>query len=187
MELQPAAGRFLIALPTLRDPNFVRSVVLLCEHNDEGSIGLIVNRPSEMKLAAGIPGPLPEAREGELLFQGGPVASSHVFALHNIPRLAEGSREVLPGVWFSPASQDVADRLRLSPQPGESLRLYVGYAGWGPGQLDSEMQQTAWIVGPASVDLVYSSDPKSIWPRALQAIGGAAAFLATAPEDPRLN
>ena len=187
MSLEPAAGRFLIALPTLRDPNFVRSVVLLCEHNDEGSVGLIVNRPTQVKLAAEIPGPLSEAREGDLLFQGGPVASSHVFALHNVPRLMGESREVVPGVWFSPGSEGVADRLRQPPQPGEALRLYAGYAGWGPGQLESEMEQTAWIVGPASADLVYATDPKSIWQRALQAIGGPAAFLATAPEDPRLN
>ena len=187
MDMEPAKGRFLIALPTLRDSNFVRTVVLLCEHNDEGSIGLIVNRPTQVKLAAGIPGPLAEAWEGDLLFQGGPVAPSNVFALHNVPRLMAESREVVPGVWFTPGSDGIADRLRQPPQPGESLRLYAGYAGWGPGQLESEMQQTAWIVGPASVDLVYSSDPKNIWPRALQAIGGAAAFLSTAPEDPRLN
>ena len=187
MDLEPAKGRFLIALPTLRDPNFVRSVVLLCEHNEEGSIGLIVNRPTQVKLSAGIPGPLAEAWEGHLLFQGGPVAHSNVFALHNVTKLMAESREVVPGVWFTPGSQEVADRLSQPPHPGESLRLYAGYAGWGPGQLDSEMQQTAWIVGPAAAELVYSSTPKTIWSAALHAIGGAAAFLATAPEDPRLN
>ena len=187
MELKPGAGRFLIALPTLRDPNFARTVVLLCEHNDEGTVGLVLNRPTKMKLAAGIKGPLAEARESDLFYQGGPVASSHVFALHNVPRLAEESRQVLPGVWFGPASPAVGDRLRLPPQPGEALRLFVGYAGWGPGQLDAEMEQTAWIVGPASEELVYTTDAKNLWSRALRAIGGAAAFLATAPEDPRLN
>jgi len=187
MNLEPAAGRFLIALPTLRDPNFVRSVVLLCEHNEQGSVGLIINRPTQVKLSAGIPGPLAEAREGEFLFQGGPVSPSHVFAMHNVPRLMGDSREVLPDVWFTPGSQGVADRLRQPPQPGESLRLYAGYAGWGAGQLEAELQQTAWIVGPASAKLVFSTIPKTVWPRALQAIGGPAAFLATAPEDPRLN
>ncbi len=187
MPLDPAPGRFLIALPTLRDPNFTRTVVLLCEHNDEGSVGLIVNRPTPVKLAGGIPGPLAEAREGEVLFQGGPVSPSHIFALHNVPRLMGDSREVVPGVWFTPGSEGVAERLRQPPQPGESLRLYAGYAGWGAGQLDAELQQTAWIVGPAVADLVYAPNPKATWARALQAIGGAAAFLATAPEDPRLN
>jgi putative transcriptional regulator len=186
-DIAPAPGRFLIALPTLRDPNFVRSVVLLCEHNDEGSIGLIVNRSTSVKLAAGIPGPVAEAREGEVLFHGGPVSPSHIFALHNVPRLMPESREVVPGVWFTPGTQGVADRLRVPPPPGESLRLYAGYAGWGAGQLESEMEQTAWIVGPASADLVYAADPRTIWARALQAIGGAAAFLTTAPEDPRMN
>lgn len=187
MNLEPAAGRFLIALPTLRDPNFVRTVVLLCEHNDEGTVGLIINRQTPVKLSAGIPGPLAEAREGEFLFQGGPVSPSNIFALHNVPRLMADSREVLPGVWFSTGSEGVAERLRQPPQPGESLRLYAGYAGWGAGQLDAELQQTAWIVGPASSDLVYAGNPKTVWPRALQAIGGPAAFVATAPEDPRLN
>ena len=187
MNLDPAPGRFLIALPTLRDPNFVRTVVLLCEHNEEGSVGLIINRPTPVKLSAGIPGPLAEAREGEFLFPGGPVSPSHVFALHNVPRLMGHSREVLPGVWFTPGSEGVADRLRRPPQPGESLRLYAGYAGWGAGQLEAELQQTAWIVGPGAQELVYSATPKTVWSRALQAIGGPAAFLATAPEDPRLN
>lgn len=187
MNLEPAAGRFLIALPTLRDPNFVRTVVLLCEHGEQGSIGLIINRPSQVKLSAGIPGPLAEARTDDVLFQGGPVSPSNVFALHNVARLMGDSREVLPDVWFTPGSDDVADRLRQPPQPGESLRLYAGYAGWGAGQLEAELQQTAWIVGPASAKLVFSGTPKTVWSRALQAIGGAAAFLATAPADPRLN
>ncbi len=187
MQMDPAPGRFLIALPTLRDPNFVRTVVLLCEHNDQGTVGLIVNRQTQVKLAAGLPGPLAEAREGEYLFQGGPVSPSHVFALHNVPRLMADSREVLPGVWFTPGSEGVADRLRQLPQPGEALRLYAGYAGWGAGQLDAELQQTAWIVGPGVADLVYAANPRTVWARALQAIGGAAAFLTTAPEDPRLN
>lgn len=187
MDLEPAKGRFLIALPTLRDPNFVRTVVLLCEHNDEGSIGLIVNRPTQVKLSAGLPGPLAEAWEGDLLFQGGPVSPSNVFALHNIPALMGESQEVLPGVWFGAGTPSVAERLQKPPRPGESLRLYAGYAGWGPGQLAQEMKQTAWIVGPAAAELVYSPTPKTVWMAALQAIGGPAAFLATAPEDPRWN
>jgi putative transcriptional regulator len=187
MQLEPAPGRFLIALPTLRDPNFVRTVVLLCEHNEQGTVGLIVNRQTQVRLSAGLPGPLAEAREGEYLFQGGPVSPAHVFALHNVPRLMADSREVLPGVWFTPGSEGVAERLRQSPQPGEALRLYAGYAGWGAGQLDAELQQTAWIVGPGAADLVYAANPKTVWARALQVIGGPAAFLTTAPEDPRLN
>jgi putative transcriptional regulator len=186
-QLDLAAGRLLIALPTLHDPNFRRSVILLCEHNDEGSLGIIVNRPTPVKLASGLGVPLAEAREGDLLFQGGPVSPSHLFTFHNVPDLREESRPIVPGVWFAPCSERVADRLRLPPQAGEFLRLYTGYAGWSPGQLADELEQTAWIVGPASAELVYAHTPKSVWGLALQAIGGPAAFLATAPEDPRLN
>jgi putative transcriptional regulator len=149
------AGSFLVAVPSMRDPNFSRTVVLLLEHNAQGALGLVVNRPAR---AEGAPFPL---------FGGGPCPSSGLFLVHGHPDwVEEGAdppqKEVAPGIFLGDASclSKVAD-----PDPGSPLRFRVfsGYAGWGSGQLERELQAGGWAVVPANGELLFGPPPEDLW------------------------
>jgi putative transcriptional regulator len=188
MDVTPAPSQFLIAAPWLRDPNFSRTVVLLCIHDEEeGTMGLVLNRPLGVTLGEGLPGTIAPARADVTIFAGGPVASTTLFALHDLDRLKENSTRMVKGVRFTPGTEELLSLLSEPPSRGEVLRLYAGCAGWSPGQLEEEIREQAWFLGPASAELVFSGDPQTLWQRALRSLGPEAAFLATMPEDLRLN
>ncbi len=176
-------GKLLIASPALVDPNFARSVVLLAEHTHEGAMGLVLNRPSdaEVALAVGELGGI--VAPDDLVYEGGPVQTSAVMVLaeFNDPRAAAAI--VLADVGFLPAEGDpgvLADRLRRT-------RVFAGHSGWGPGQLDAELEEGSWIVGEARVDDVFAPDPDELWTETLDRKGGAFALLARVPDDPSVN
>ncbi len=187
MSPAPSNGTLLIAAPWLRDPNFARSVVLVCACNDEGTMGLVLNRPLEMTLGDGLAKVVAASRSEVVLYGGGPVASASLFALHDVPRLAGESSDVVAGVRFMPGTDALVALLGESPSAGEVLRLFAGCAGWSAGQLEGEIDEHAWILGRATAGLVFTARPATLWERALRAIGPAEALLATMPEDPRVN
>jgi putative transcriptional regulator len=152
-------GSFLIAKPTLRDPNFHQTVVLLVQHDDEGAFGLIVNRP------------VPAAKEHSLpfpLYSGGPCQAEGLFMIHGQSAWAqeeaedEAPNEIAPGIFLGDAS--LANKLKdLSKAKMKWVRLFAGYAGWGPGQLEQELQQGAWAVSPADAQTLFKTSPKDLW------------------------
>lgn len=178
-------SRFLIAAPTLRDPNFARSVILVCEHSETGTLGLVINRPSTMWVSealADIPGTLDRT---DFLWQGGPVQPSSVFILHDRPSI--GGHAVTDHLAFG-ADIDLLRRLlELPTEQCPRLRLYAGYSGWGAGQLEFEMSQESWIVAPAQLEAVFSESPDQVWSQVLRAMGGRYAIMAMTPPDPSLN
>ena len=133
------AGTLLIASPTLRDPNFARTVVLLCEHSDAGSMGLVVNRPTATRVVdvlSGVAGlPPPE----EILYRGGPVQPDILLVLHKVDTAVPGAQPVAGGMALGGDMQMLVDVLARARGPAERVRVYAGYAGWGEGQLDMEM------------------------------------------------
>lgn len=176
-------GKLLIASPALVDPNFARSVVLIAEHNDDGAMGLVLNRPSdaEVDVAVGELGGI--VAPGDLVYEGGPVQTSAVMVLaeFNDPRSA--AAVILGDVGFLPSQGDpeeLADGLRRT-------RVFAGHSGWGPGQLDAELDEGSWLLVPAKIDDVFAPDPDELWSEALQRKGGAYALLARIPEDPSVN
>ena len=191
-------GTLLIASPTLQDPNFARTVVLICEHSDQGSMGLVVNRPSEVALSealAGVaPPPLPEAR----LFLGGPVQRQALLVLHRIPTAVPGAQDVAGGISIGGDMQALLAALAeatarerggesAADPPSAEIRFYAGYAGWGAGQLAAELESGSWITCPATADHVFASDCEALWERALRELGPDYARLITVPLDPRVN
>jgi putative transcriptional regulator len=169
-------GQLLIASPSLYD-YFRRAVVLVLEHNDDGAMGVILNRPSETLVAEAVPDLADLASRDELVRVGGPVGPQSVIALGDFEDPDEASTRVVGSV-------GVIDPDDSSPALRKA-RIFAGYAGWAPEQLDSELEQDAWIVEPAEPgDPFYDGD---LWPVALQRKGGSFSLLATMPADPSLN
>ncbi len=185
------AGRLLVATPQLADPNFRRSVVLVVEHEEEdGTLGVVLNRPTEVPVDRVLP-PWSELVTGpSVVFQGGPVALDSALALAQIP----GTEEPLG--WRALSGSPAVARVGLVDldAPPEllasevsRLRVFAGYAGWGAGQLRSEVEEGAWYVLPADSEDVFMNDPDRLWQDVLRRQGGELAFVATFPDDPSLN
>ncbi|GAA4319209.1 YqgE/AlgH family protein [Compostibacter hankyongensis] len=180
----PAAGRLLIADPFLKDPNFARTVILLCEHRDEGSLGFVINRPSAYTLDACAPGTVPE---GIPVYTGGPVSQDTLHFIHRFPGLLEGGLEILPGVFWGGDFERLTELLELGLIDVAGLRFFSGYAGWSEGQLEKELQEHTWIVSEGAPELVFLREAGRIWQQSLRDLGGEYAPMAGYPVDPSLN
>ena len=162
-------GQLLIAMPGLPDPQFAKSVVYLCAQCEDGAMGIIINRPISNPSFADLlgqleVGPAPPAR-AILLCQGGPVDHSRGFVLHTADWTGDGSRRVDSNVTLT-ASLDVLTAIATGGGPSEGM-LALGYASWGPGQLDEEILQNSWLYAHADSELLFDHDHNSKWTRAL--------------------
>ena len=176
-------GHLLIASATLLDPNFRRTVVLIGEHNEEGAMGVVLNRPSEIEVAAAVPQLAGLAGEGALVYLGGPVQPEAVVALAEHDDPADAGAIAFGDVGFIPPDVD-ADVLAGAVR---RVRVFAGYAGWGAGQLEAELEAEAWIVEPAEPDDVFTDAPEQLWSGVLERKGGQYALLARMPLDPSMN
>ncbi len=170
VETELRAPCFLVAVPQLGDPNFNRGVVMVLEHGDEGSMGLVINRPSTLDMGTfcGSQNMQFKGDPSAVVFQGGPVQTDRAFILHASDH--EG-----------PETERIIDNLRLSysleslkllvDDPPEKLRVFLGYAGWGPNQLAEEVTQGAWLVSPPTVNLVFGVKVEQVWEVALRDMG----------------
>jgi putative transcriptional regulator len=168
------APTLLLAMPQLRDPNFSRSVVLRCEHGTKGALGFVVNRPTDLRAAdAVVLEPPLRGDSGLMLWTGGPVEPQRGFLLLGDDPGVDDSEKVSEGFHLT-ASVDVLRRL-LECDPTEMterrVRLLLGYAGWGPGQLDQELAASAWLMAPVDPDLVFATPPEEMWERAIRGLG----------------
>lgn len=181
--LPPASGRILIANPFLADSNFARSVVLLCEHGPEGTVGFVLNRPTELTLSD----LLPDLATPLLsIFQGGPVQLDTLHMLHRTPELYSGV-EIAPGIYWGGSYEALQESISENTYQPIDLRLFVGYSGWSPGQLDTEMEQASWIVAEPDESLLFETDNDHLWRRAVESLGRGFANLANLPISPHLN
>ena len=180
----PAPGTILVAEPPMADPNFRRAVILLCEHSLEGSFGLVLNRPSGHLLSEAASEPLPF---DAALSVGGPVEPTSLHYLHPYGESLIGALPVLEGVFWGGVFEHVCDGISGGSLHADAMRFYVGYSGWGPGQLDSEVDDGAWMVLDADRDLVFSESDDALWRTLLRRLGGEYALLSTFPDDPRMN
>lgn len=191
MGSDPKAGKLLVATPLLGDPNFRRTVVLIVEHEtSEGTLGVVLNRPTPIPVAQVLDQWTDLASDPSVVFKGGPVAPTSALALALIPGTDE------PLGWRALDGAPALARLGLldlDTPPSvlapaiQSMRVYAGYAGWSPGQLEGEIDEGAWHVVSAQPGDVFVPDPESLWRAVLRRQEGELAFLATYPEDPSLN
>jgi putative transcriptional regulator len=175
-------GHLLIAGPGLLDPNFWRTVVLVGEHSDEGALGVVLNRSSETSVEDAVPELAVLAEEMGAVHVGGPVQPSAVVVLADFADPDDAGALVLDSVGFLPSDVEPESLGQL-----RRARVYVGYAGWGPGQLDSELEEGSWIVEPAVPDDVFTDDPEGLWSAVLRRKGGPFGVLASMPPDPSQN
>jgi putative transcriptional regulator len=180
----PAAGVLLIADPFLKDPNFMRTVVLLTEHQDEGTVGFVLNRQYENTLDELIPDidglPVP-------VYYGGPVQMNTIHFLHCRPELVPGGVEIMPGVFWGGNFDTAMELLKEGTIAPTEIRFFIGYSGWSNGQLEGEMEEKTWLTVEATNELVFHPHAEEIWKASLRHLGGEYEMMINFPIDPQLN
>jgi putative transcriptional regulator len=176
-------GQLLVAGPALLDPNFWRTVVLIVEHNDEGALGLVLNRPSETSVGEAVPQLGDLLDPTQQLFIGGPVQPSSVIVLAEFEDPADAALIAFDDVGVlgtGPSAEQLTAGIRAG-------RAFLGHAGWGPGQLDGELERGDWILEPAMLDDAFSVEARRLWSEVLTRKGGSYALVARMPADPSMN
>ncbi|MFL5820556.1 MAG: YqgE/AlgH family protein [Solirubrobacteraceae bacterium] len=181
--MESLQGKLLIAGPDLLDPNFHRSVVLIADHGDEGAMGIVLNRRSEHTVEEAVPDLGELVDPTERVHVGGPVQPTGVVVLAEFDDPSEAAATVLGDVGFVAAGSDM-DGL---PAITRRARVFAGIAGWGPGQLEAELERDDWIVEPAEREDLFSHDPDRLWSAVLERKGGSYALVARMPPDPSMN
>jgi putative transcriptional regulator len=183
--MESLRGKLLIASPKIVDANFRRVVVYMAEHTDEGAMGLVLNRPAETTVAEAVPDlRWLAAGDDDAVWVGGPVAPSSVIVLAEFDDPARAAMLVDDDLGFVPA--EIEDREEFAAAVRRA-RVFAGHAGWGAGQLESELEEDSWIVEPAQRTDVFTADPEALWSQVLRRKGSEYRLLATMPMDPSLN
>jgi putative transcriptional regulator len=176
-------GNLLVAGPSLVDPNFRHTVVLIGDHGDDGAMGVVLNRTSPVAVSDAVPPMAPLVDPGETVYLGGPVQPQSVVVLADFVEPERAGALVLATVGFLPGTVDDPDELGGL----NAVRVFAGYAGWAAGQLEDELEEGSWLVFPARTVDVFSSRPHELWGDVLRREGGKYAVLALLPADPGVN
>ena len=181
--MESLRGHLLVAGAGLDDPNFRRAVVLVGEHGEEGAMGVVLNRVSTVTVEEAVPPMAPLASRDALVYVGGPVQPEAVVVLADFVVPDHAEMVVVGSIGFLPGEiDDVSEVGEL-----RNVRVFAGYAGWAPGQLEAELEEGSWVVVPADPSDVFTSDPEGLWSDVLRRQGGGLAVLAMLPDDPRVN
>src|SRR3954471_14047197 len=181
--MESKRGQLLVAGPALQDPNFRRTVVLICEHTEDGALGLVINRATTIEVTDPVPELATVLGDGARLWAGGPVQPQSIVLLAELDAPPEDALMVVGGVGLVLQGADL-EHLDLGPR---GARAFLGYAGWGPGQLENELERDDWIVVDARPDDAFGEDAEALWGEVLARQGGEYALLARMPPDPSLN
>jgi putative transcriptional regulator len=182
--IKPKRGQVLLSEPMLNDPYFRRTVILLCEHNNEGSFGFVLNNYIDVSLEQIIDNmPAHESR----ISIGGPVKNSNLYYLHTLGERIHESVEVVPGVYMGGDFEVLKKLLSAGLVKQDEVRFFVGYSGWSPKQLEEEIQQNAWFVADISKEWIMNSCLDDLWKQVMEGFGRKGKFLANLPDDPTLN
>ncbi len=182
--VEPAPGVLLIADPFLKDPNFMRTVVFLTEHREDGTIGFVLNRQYENTLDE----LLPEIEGHKLpVYYGGPVQMNTIHFLHRYPDEVPGGIEIMKGIYWGGDFDKVIELINSGKLNTERIRFYIGYSGWSTGQLDVEMGEKTWLTVQATRRLIFHEQAAEIWKDSLRHMGGDYEMMVNFPIDPQLN
>ncbi|HEU4575976.1 MAG TPA: YqgE/AlgH family protein [Chitinophagaceae bacterium] len=182
--IDPGRGILLIADPFLKDPNFLRTVVFLCDHQQEGSFGFVLNRKYENTMDELIP-----EMEGHKIpvYYGGPVQADTIHFLHQYPEQIPGGVEIIKGVYWGGDFDKVVDLISSNKLDQNKIRFYIGYSGWGAGQLQDELKEKSWLTVKATRSIIFQRNDAEIWKEALKLLGGDYEMMINFPIDPQLN
>ena len=181
--IKPQQGIILISEPSLRDFYFRQSIVLLAEHNEEGSFGIIINKPIEAQIND-ILKDFPDFNSA--VYLGGPVKTDSIFFLHTKPDI-EDSLEIIKGLYWGGDLETISEMIRLHEITENDIRFYVGYSGWDAKQLDREIKEKSWILSHTTVDEVIHPNPEKLWRTHLRNMGKDYALWSNFPSDPSFN
>ena len=184
MERIIGPGTLLISDPFLKDPNFLRTVVLICDHGEEGSFGFVLNKRQEHIL-----GDLVEDLYGNEfpVYYGGPVQTNTLHFVHQCPELITGGIEITNGIYWGGDFAEVFNLLLNKEIDANQIRFFVGYSGWGIGQLKDEIDDKSWILSEVSKRILFHTKPENIWKNALQELDGEYRLMVNYPLDPQYN
>jgi putative transcriptional regulator len=183
-KLAPEKGRLLISEPFLPDPNFERTVVLLCEHNEEGSFGFVLNKPSTL-LAGEVMDELVNFKHQ--VYIGGPVQQDTLHFIHRTASIENGA-EIRQGIFWGGSFEQVLSLADTHQLESSDIKFFLGYSGWDAGQLQEELDQDSWIVCDyVSAEFLFETDPSLMWKKSLDNMGGRFSVYSNYPVDPRLN
>jgi putative transcriptional regulator len=183
MAHESLAGQLLLASPSLHDPNFERTVVLVGVHSDEGAMGVVLNRPSEVTVADAVPNLDEAVEETEPMYIGGPVQSDSIVFLAEFVDPSPAGLLVLGRIGFPAPDAGIEELIEATAR----RRVFAGHAGWGAGQLDAEVADGDWITHLAQPEDVFTEAPAGLWGAVLTRMGGSYALIARMPLDPNVN
>ena len=184
-KIEPKKGDLLISEPFLPDPNFSRTVILLCEHNEDGSFGFVLNKPAKVKLNELIEG---AGDRQDNIYIGGPVQQNALQFLHKNDALIEGGIEVLDGLFWGGNFEQMLAMMEGNLIKTTDIKFFVGYSGWAGGQLKGELELNSWIISrDVDIEQIFNTDVASLWKEVLNTMGGKFKIVANFPVDPRLN
>ncbi len=186
MTLQPTKGHLLVAEPSiLGDVSFTRSVILLAEHTEEGSVGFILNKPLDLSLSDLIEG----IEDCEMpIYNGGPVEQENLYFIHTVPDLIEDSQEISSGIFWGGNFERAVDLIINKKISCDKIKFFLGYSGWGSQQLDEEIIQHSWvIIKNEKENELLKDNHAALWRDKIMEIGGTYAIWSNAPENPQYN
>jgi len=181
---KPKKGSLLVAEPYLGDPNFERSVILLTEHNEDGSVGFVINKPLELQLddiVVNFPS------FDTLVYHGGPVQQDNLYFIHNKGDLLPGSIQIDYNLFWGGDLEPLKELIKCKLIDPREIRFFLGYSGWGLGQLSDEIKENSWLVLDNKALDVLKDEPAQMWKKVLMGVGGEYPLWANSPLDPSLN
>jgi putative transcriptional regulator len=183
--IKPGTGTLLIAEPFLKDPNFMRTVVLICRHEDEeGTFGFVVNKLFHQTLDELIP----ELAEYALpIYRGGPVQMDTLHYLHQYPDLLPESQEIAEGIYWGGNFETLKSLILSHEIDPAKIKFFLGYSGWEKGQLDAEMDQKSWLTVGSTTKIIFDTNTNQVWNESLRILGGEYEMMINFPTDPQLN
>lgn len=182
--VKPGKGKILISEPFLVDYFFKRSVVLLAEHNAEGTFGVILNKPVKATFNEVVKD-FPNFPAH--VYLGGPVQGDSLFFIHTLGELVPDSSEIFKGLFWGGDIETVRELISLNEVNVEQIRFFIGYSGWGPRQLDDELKRNSWVVSNINTEFLMKARPDLMWNQTLKQLGGYYSFWTNFPDDPAQN
>lgn len=182
--IQPTAGALLIAEPFLKDPNFSRTVVFLCDHQEAGSFGFVLNRKFDYFLHELIETDVyPEIP----IYNGGPVQQDTIHFLHTCPELIPDSQQVYGDIYWGGNFEVALELVQTNQIDLSQIRFFLGYSGWAAGQLTDELKEHSWLTAMSNRKIIFQEDSEQVWKDSLKLLGGDYERMANYPIDPQLN
>lgn len=184
MTIKPEKGKILISEPFLNDPNFKRTIILLTEHGDDGSVGFVMNKPTDYRIHEVIEDfPVFDS----VVYYGGPVQLNTLQFIYRGENVIEGSIEISPGLYWGGSFDILKALITSNAVDASDFRFFLGYSGWIEGQIEDELKLNSWIVADTTIENIFSDEPDKLWRETLKGMGKKFAILASFPENPSVN